>query len=75
LNAAPAARHQTPIDAQGDIMATEKKPAAPAKPGVKEDTQRHPRKPEDKKKTAPGHEGAQYGSEKGRPKDTGREGA
>ncbi len=56
-------------------MATEKKPAAPAKPGVKEDTKRHPRQPEDEKKTTPGHEGARYGNEKGRPKDTGREGA
>jgi len=50
-------------------MATEKKP------GVKEDTKRHPRQPADEKKTAPGHEGARYGNEKGRPKDTGREGA
>jgi hypothetical protein len=56
-------------------MTLEKKPAAPAKPGVKEDTKRHPRQPEDKKRTAPGHEGARYGNEKARPKDTGREGA
>jgi hypothetical protein len=56
-------------------MATEKKPASPAKPGIKEDTKRHPRQPEDEKKTTPGHEGARYGNEKGRPKDTGREGA
>lgn len=40
-----------------------------------EDTKRHPRKPEDEKPTTPGHEGAKYGNEKGRPKDTGREGA
>ena len=56
-------------------MTLEKKPAAPAKPGIKEDTKREPRKAEDKKRSAPGHEGAQYGKEKGRPKDTGREGA
>ncbi len=56
-------------------MATEKKPAPPAKPGVKEDTKRHPRRPEDEKRTTPGHEGARYGNEKARPKDTGREGA
>jgi len=44
-------------------------------PETKEDTRRHPRKPQDDKRTTPGHEGARYGEEDGRPEDTGREGA
>lgn len=41
----------------------------------KSSTLRTPRKPADQAKTVPGHQGAHYGDEKGRPKDTGREGA
>lgn len=55
-------------------MATEKKRVEPP-PETKEDTRRHPRKPKDDKRTTPGHEGAHYGEEDGRPEDTGREGA
>lgn len=56
-------------------MPIEKNPAEPDNPVKEEDKKRHPRKPVDDKRTVPGHEGAQYGNEKGRPKDSGREGA